>query len=310
MCIKMTTLGIIHKNMKKSSVQAGHVMFSDKTGTSNYYPVNDTEELGHVYISSPHTKYTCLIISRNTSIVDDENGLNELHKAYETLHNTLLRLKKLREKIITTKKNFYFYRKLLDTLLNDMKSPCIVIIGCPQLPINQLYLFFAKLSKRLHIRFNDTNIELILQNRNKWRKTPPHNLEPIPIVVKLKTSKIKNLYLNAVKRELKLSETSKKFGFSIHFGNDLLNGIFVNEHLTEDKLLLYRYMFREAKKYGYLCFINNSNIYIKKSALHKPIVVNSRHVLRVINQKQITQEIVTNTAYEEMKILLQNTSFI
>lgn len=237
-------------------------------------------EMNHLQRMSPDQSCT---ISGNTTSQDHTRS--ELCKLYETLHKTLNRLKMLREKIMVAKKNFYFYRKLLDTLLSDIQSPYIVIMGCPLLQIQQMYSFFAKLSKRLHIRFNDTNVCSMIQNRNSFQLSPAVN-KSIPILVKMKTSKIKNLYLNAVKKEAKLSKSVHKFGMSVQVGKQLFKGIFVNEHLTSDKLLLYRFVFRESKKYGYFCFVNGSNIYIKKSVGDEPIIVNSRHILRVMSQKK------------------------
>lgn len=238
-------------------------------------------------ISNSHltsNQHSCSVIKIKEEI--------DLHKVYRVLHTTLIKVQELQEKIWAVKKKYYFYRKLLDSLFNDMKSPGIVIVGCPQLTFKQLYMFFENLSRRLNIRFNDTNIELMLQNRGEWRSTDPLVNERVPILVKLKTLKIKNLYLTAVRKEFKLSQSLKKFGFSVHYGNELFKGIFVNEHLTHEKLLLYRFVHSESKKLGYQCFINNSKIYIRKSIYHRPIVVNSRHFLRVLNQKQYVHSLL------------------
>lgn len=216
-----------------------------------------------------------------------------LHTLHGKLHATLGKLKYMKERIMETKKKYYFYKKLLDTLLDDMKSPAIVIIGCPQLALQELYCFFASLSRRLNVRFNDTNIELMAQTKSEYKKDPTIK-EQIPILVKLKTLKIKNLYLSAVKKEMKLSESAKKFGFQVNIGKDVLKGIFINEQLTQDKLFLYRFVFSQSKKRGYQCFVNDSKIYIRKSIYHKPIVVKSRHILRVLDQKRYTHELIDN----------------
>lgn len=242
---------------------------------------------------SPLWNETAGILICNYSIVNN-NEKDDLHSLYGILHARLMIVKDMQDRIMNAKKKCYFYKKLLDTLLNDMKSPGIIIIGCPQLTLKQLYTFFATLSKRLKIHFNDTNIALMVQTRSEWRKTNPLVTEQIPILVKLKTLKIKDLYLSAVKEEMKLSESAKKFGFQVHNGKDLLKGIFINDQLTQDKLILYRFVFSQSKKLGYQCFVNNSKIYIRKSKNHKPIIVNSRHLLRVLDEKKYTHELISD----------------
>uniref|UniRef100_A0A8D9B2N1 Uncharacterized protein n=1 Tax=Cacopsylla melanoneura TaxID=428564 RepID=A0A8D9B2N1_9HEMI len=239
-------------------------------------------------------------ISSSVNVLDEFSQLDELIRLTGKLDYGLIKLRKYYDRLLFLKKNYFFFVKQLDSLRADQQYPCIVITGCPHLEDKQKHWFLVNLSRRLHVRYNDTNIKMISQIRNEWQKKldDKKSIVSIPILVKLKSVKIKNLYLQAAKRELKKDPYIKKFGLSVHSAKTIRTGIFVNDHLTYDKLMRYKLVLRQVKAMGgYMCYVNNSDVYIRKSFNHEPILVNSRHVLRALD-KSVVNKIIRSPSLD------------
>ncbi|KAL1458927.1 hypothetical protein WDU94_010950 [Cyamophila willieti] len=261
----------IFSDRKKYHFEQSHLIFNN--------------EERNAVSTSKHVNYRFIFSS--VAVLDEFSQFNELVKLTKRLDYGLTKLQKYHERILFLKKNYFFFLKQLDTLRADQQYPSIIITGCPLLEGNkQRHWFVVNLSRRLHIRFNDSNINMISQRLHEWQSMSDGR-KSIPIQVKFKTAKIKNLYLNAAKRELRINPYIKKFGLSVHSQRTVRPGIFVNDFLTQDKLMRYRLVSKKAKEMGYMCYVNNSDVYIRKSYYHEPILVNSRHVLKILDNISI-----------------------
>lgn len=210
--------------------------------------------------------------SKSESLNKILNPVNELLFWIAKLEKTSNKVKALKSKINKFNKKHHFISDYFRHIEDRQKDSSVSIRGIPMLSSHELYTAFHVISKEMHLHYRDADIVSIWQTPAVSANKTSH-----PITVKFKTKKIKNKYINRVKALFQNNKNIKKTGCKVKYLGRVFN-VFINDIYSLELTNFLKKASFVASQYGYICYVNNSAVFIRRNNTDRVVLANEKHL--------------------------------